>query len=96
MLNRLIEKEDDANISISDIDIISPKLPRCSNGDETYDIGTLICIFCKHYDAENLCAARTLHATTKKVKLDHVTIYTGKLKSMAVVVGNNGVLSKSS
>ena len=27
MLNRLIEKEDDVNISISDIDIISPKLP---------------------------------------------------------------------
>ena len=93
MLNRLIEKMDDVNISISDSDIISPKRPRRSNGD----IGTLICIFCKHSDnAENLCAAGTLHATTKKVKLDHVTIFTEKLKSMAVEVGNDYVLSKLS
>ena len=90
-------KKDDVNISISDSDIISPKRPRRSNGDETYDIGTLICIFCKHsYNAENLCAAGTLHATTKKVKLDHVSIFTEKLKSMAVEVGNDDVLSKLS
>ena len=79
MLNRLIEKKDDVNISISDSDIISPKCPRRSNGDETYGIGTLICIFCKHSDnAKNLCAAETSHTTTKKVKLDHVTIFTVK------------------
>ena len=84
------------NTSISDSDIISPKRPRCSNGDETYDIGTLICIFCKHSDnEENLCAAGALHATTK-VKLNHVTIFTEKLKSMAVEVGNDDVLSKLS
>ena len=94
MLNRLIEKKDDVNMSISDRDIISPKR---SNGNETYDIMTLVCIFCKHSDnAENLCAAGTSHATTKKVKLDHVTILTEKLKSMAVEVGNGDVLSKLS
>ena len=60
-------------------------------------MGTLICIFYKHFDnVENLCAAGTLHATTKKVKLDHVTIFTEKLKSMAVEVGNNDVLPKLS
>ena len=97
MLNRLIEKKDDVNIIISDSDIISPKRPRRSNGDETYDIGTLICIFCKDSDnAENLCAAGTLHATTKKVKLDYVTIFTEKLKSIAVEVGNDDALSKLS
>ena len=97
MLNRLIEKKDDVNISISDSDIISPKRPRRSNGDETYDIGTLICMFCKDSDnAENLCAAGTLHATTIKVKLDHVTIFTEKLKSIAVEIGNDDALSKLS
>ena len=97
MLNRLIEKKDDVNISISDSDKISPKRPRRSNGDETYDIGTLICIFCKYSDnAENLCAAGTLHATAKDVKLDHVTIFKEKLKSMAVEVGSNDVLPKLS
>ena len=45
MLNRLIEKKDDVNISISDSDIISPKYPRRSNGDETYDIGILYIYF---------------------------------------------------
>ena len=95
MLNRLIEKKNDVNISIRDSDIISPKRPRRSNGDETYDIGTLKCIFCKHSDnAENLCAAGALHATAKKVKLDHVTIFTEKLNSMAVEPDD--VLSKLS
>ena len=90
MLNGLIEKKDDVNKSISDSGIISSKRPRRSNGDETYDIGTLICIFCKHSDnAENLCAAGTLHATTKKVKLDHVTIFTEKLKRMAMTFCQN-------
>ena len=37
-----------------------------------------------------------MHATTKKVKLDHLTIFTEKLKSMAVEVGSNDVLSKLS
>ena len=97
MLNRLTEKKDDVNMSISDSDIIYPKRPRRSNGDETYDIETLICIFCNHFDnAENLCAAGTLHATTKKVKLDHVIIFKEKLKSMTVEVGNDDVLSKLS
>ena len=97
MLNRLIEKKDDINASISVSDIISPEHPRYSNGDETYDIRTFICIFCKQSDnAENLCAAGTLHATTKKVRLDRVTIFTEKLKHMAVEVGNNDILSKLS
>ena len=37
-----------------------------------------------------------MHATTKKVKLDHVTIFTEKLKSMTVEVGSDDVLSKLS
>ena len=97
MLNRVIEKKNDVNVSISGSDIISPKRPRRSNGDETYDMGTLKCIFCKHSDnAENLCAAGALHASVKKIKLDHVTIFTEKLNIMAVEVGNDDVLSKLS
>ena len=60
-------------------------------------IRTLICIFCKHSDnAENLCTAGILHATAEKVKLDYVTIFMEKLKSMAVELGNDDVLSKLS
>ena len=93
IINRLIEKKDEVNISIIDSDINSPKRPRRSNGDETYDIGILICKFCKHSgNTETLCAAGTLHATTKKVKLDHVTIFTDRLKSMRVEVGNSDIL----
>ena len=37
-----------------------------------------------------------MHATVKKIKLDHVTIFLEKSKSMVAEVGNDDVLSKLS
>ena len=60
-------------------------------------LGDFVCLFCKEKgSSKSLCAAGTYHATTSKNSLNHVKTFTDKLKTMALVLGNNHVLAKLS
>ena len=55
----------------------------------------LIYIFYKISDnPQNVCAPGTLHATSKRVNLNHVFFFIKKLKGMASVLEDNEFLSK--
>ena len=62
-------------------DLISPKRPCRKYILEMSQIGELTCILCKiSDDPQNLCAAGNLHATSKKIKLNHVFFFIEKIK----------------
>ena len=62
---------------------MSPKRPCRKSILETTQIREVICIFCKINDvSQNLCAAGTLHATSKKVNLKHAFSSTEKFNPL--------------
>ena len=95
MLNRITEKRKGNVVNAKTDDLISPKRPFKGSILETSQIVELICIFYKISDnPQNVCAPGTLHATSKRVNLNHVFFFIKKLKGMASVLEDNEFLSK--
>ena len=73
----------------------STEAPQTRSGSVAMPVNTCYCIFCSEFDDHsNLKAAGTYHAYKEKVNTDHNQFLTDKWKYMAVVTGNQTVLTR--
>ena len=70
------------------------KRKKRNDSDSSFCLGELKCLFCMQVDiSENLCAAGTMHAKSKKVDSDHVLQFTETLKTKALKLNQTHVLA---